>query len=42
MVYKPLSEEEIVKQLTESAQRSDEGDTKSAKEVSDRMRAKYE
>lgn len=38
---KPLSEEEIVKQLTESMKKSDTGSTTPAGVVSQRMREKY-
>lgn len=41
MPFKPLSEEEIVKQLTESMKKSDMGATTSADVVSKRMREKY-
>ncbi len=36
-----LSEDEIVEQLSESTRKSDMGATKSAREVSKRMRDKY-
>lgn len=39
--FKPLSEEEIVKQLTESVKKSDMGATTPADVVSQRMREKY-
>ncbi len=39
--FKPLSEEEIVKQLTESVKKSDMGSTTPADVVSQRMREKY-
>ena len=38
---KKLSEDELVEQLSESIRRSEMGVTKSAKEVSKRMRDKY-
>lgn len=41
MPFKPLSEEEIVKQLTESMKKSDTGATTPADVVSQRMREKY-
>lgn len=41
MPFKPLSEEEIVKQLTESMKKSDMGATAQADVVSQRMREKY-
>ena len=41
MPFKPLSEEEIVKQLTESMKKSDMGATTPADVVSQRMREKY-
>lgn len=41
MPLKPLSENEIVKQLTESMDKSDMGVTTSADVVSKRMREKY-
>lgn len=41
MSFKPLSEEEIVKQLTESMKKSDMGATTPADVVSQRMREKY-
>ena len=41
MLFKPLSEEEIVKQLTESMKKSDTGATTPADVVSQRMREKY-
>lgn len=41
MPFKPLSEEEIVKQLTESMKKSDTGATTPADVVSQRMRKKY-
>ncbi len=41
MPFKPLSEEEIVKQLTESTIKSDMGATTQADVVSQRMREKY-
>ena len=41
MPFKPLSEEEIVKQLTESMKKSDMGATTQADVVSQRMREKY-
>ena len=39
--FKPLSEEELVTQLTESMKKSDMGVTTPADEVSQRMREKY-
>lgn len=39
--FKPLSEKEIVKQLTESMKKSDMGATTPANVVSQRMREKY-
>lgn len=41
MPFKPLSEEELVKQLTESMKESEMGATTPANEVSRRMRGKY-
>ena len=41
MPFKPLSEEEIVKQLTESMEKSDMGAIIPADVVSQRMREKY-
>lgn len=41
MPFKPLSEEEIVKQLTESMKKSDMGATTPSDVVSQRMREKY-
>ncbi len=41
MPFKPLREEEIVKQLTESMKKSDTGATTPADVVSQRMREKY-
>ena len=38
---KKLSEDELVKELTESIQKSNQGQTKTAKDVSARMRNKY-
>lgn len=38
---KKLSEDELVKELTESIQKSNQGQTKAAKDVSARMRNKY-
>lgn len=38
---KCLSEDELVKELTESIQKSDRGATKSARTVSKNMREKY-
>jgi hypothetical protein len=36
-----FSEEKIVEQLTKSMEKSDRGETKSAREVSEKMREKY-
>jgi len=41
MPFKPLSEEEISKQLTESVKKSDLGATTPADVVSQKMREKY-
>ncbi len=41
MPFKPLSEEEISKQLTESVKKSDMGATTPADVVSQKMREKY-
>lgn len=41
MPFKPLNEEELVKQLTESMKKSDMGATTPADVVSQRMREKY-
>lgn len=41
MPFKSLSEEELVKQLTDSMKKSDMGATTPANEVSQRMRQKY-
>lgn len=41
MSFKPLNEEELVKQLTDSMKKSDMGATTPANEVSKRMREKY-
>lgn len=41
MPFKPLSEEELVKQLTDSMKKSDMGATTPADVVSQRMREKY-
>ena len=38
---KKLSEDELVKELTESIQKSNQGQTKTAKDVSARMRNKH-
>lgn len=41
MPFKPLSEEELIKQLTHSMKKSDMGATTPANGVSQRMREKY-
>ncbi len=41
MPFKPLSEDEIVRQLIESVEKSDMGATTPASAVSQRMREKY-
>ena len=41
MPFKPLSEEELVKQLTKKKKKSDMGATTSADVVSQKMREKY-
>lgn len=39
--FRRLSEDELVKELTESIQKSDKGATKSARTISKSMREKY-